>query len=188
MEKQAKSTTFACFFLCNGIFTKNERLTPFFRLLQHHIYIPDYYTFFQIERFQCCKGRFFMETMTKMADSPFHSLIPRLDTIRRVPGRYHRILPLELMKNYQFIVVGATYNTLTVAIMNQQQRPIIESLKKLTGRSIFTVFIDPARMRLLIDRVERCERRKYRKLLGRPYYLHRIQLQGIVWFLLAEKP
>ncbi len=129
-----------------------------------------------------------METMEKMADSSFYGPIPRLDTIRRVPGRYHRILPLELMKNYQFIVVGASRGTLTVAITDQEQRPIIESLKKLTGRSIFTVFIDPARMRLLIDRVERCERIKYRRLLGRPYYLHRIQLQSIVWYLIAEKP
>ena len=128
-----------------------------------------------------------METMTKMADSPLHSLIPRLDTIRRVPSRYHRILPLELMKNYQFIVVGAARGTLTVAISDQQQGLIIEALQKLTGYAIFTVFVDPLRMRQLIDRIERCERRKYRNLLGRPYYLHRIQLQAIVWFLLTEK-
>lgn len=129
-----------------------------------------------------------METMTKIADSPLHSLIPRLDTIRRVPSRYHRILPLELMKNYHFIVVGAAQGTLTVAITGQQQEPIIKALQKLTGYAIFTVFVDPLRMRQLIDRMERCERRKYSKLLGRPYYLHRIQLQAIVWFLLTEKP
>lgn len=121
-----------------------------------------------------------------MADSPFYGPIPRLDTIRRVPGRYHRILPLEVMKDYQFLVVGSAPGTLTVAITNQQQRPIIETLKKLTGQSIFTVLVDPARMRLLIERIERCERRKYRKLLGRPYYLHRIQLQSIIHFLLIE--
>jgi Type II secretion system (T2SS), protein E, N-terminal domain len=125
-----------------------------------------------------------MEMMAKMADSQFHSLIPRLDTIRRVPSRYHRILPLELMKSYQFIVVGAARGTLTVAITNQQQKIIIESLEKLTGYSIFIVFVDQSRMRLLIDRVERCERRKYRKLLGRPYYLHCILLQSIIQFLL----
>jgi len=107
--------------------------------------------------------------------------------MRRVPSRYHRILPLELMKDYQFIVVGVAPGTLTVAITNQQQEFIIDSLKKLTGRSIFTVFVNPARMRLLIDRIERCERRKYRNLLGRPYYLHRIQLQAIIGFLVAGK-
>jgi predicted metalloprotease len=92
------------------------------------------------------------------------------------------------MKSYQFIVVGAAGGILTVAITNQQQRTIIQSLEKLTGYSIFTVFVDQSRMRLLIDRIERCEHRKYRKLLGRPYYLHRIQLQCIVSFLLAEYP
>ena len=120
-----------------------------------------------------------------MADSPFYGRpIPRLDTIRRVPSRYHRILPLELMKNYQFIVVGAARGTLTVAITDQEQRPIIETLQKLTGHAIFPVFVNPTTMRLLIDRIERCERRKYRRLLGRPYYLHRIQLQSIIQFLL----
>ena len=126
--------------------------------------------------------------METIADSPFQGPIPRLDTIRRVPSRYHRILPLELMKNKQFIVVGAAPDTLTVAITSQEQRPVIESLQRLTGRSIFPVFVDPARMRLLLDRVERCERRKRGQLLGRPCYLHRIQLQGIVGFLFAREP
>src|SRR5260370_29778656 len=125
-----------------------------------------------------------MEMMATMADIPLYGPIPRLDTIRRVPSRYHRILPLELMKDYQFIVVGAAGDTLTIAITDQQQRPIIESLKKLTGHAIFPVFVDPVRMRLLIERIERCERRKYHQLLGRPYYLHRIQLQSITRFLL----
>lgn len=124
-----------------------------------------------------------METMTKMSDSPFYGLIPRLDTIRRVPSRFHRILPLELMKNYHFIVVGAERGTLTIAITDQQQRPIIDSLQKLTGYPIFPVFVNPATIHMLIDRVERCERRKYRRLLGRPYYLHRTQLLSIIQFL-----
>lgn len=127
-----------------------------------------------------------METIATMAQGPFYGPIPRLDTIRRVPGRYHRILPLELMKDYQFIVVGAVRGTLTMAIADQKQRPLIESLEKLIGQSIFIVLVDPDRMRLLIDRVERCERRKRRKLLGRPYYLHRIQLQSIIQFLLMQ--
>jgi hypothetical protein len=129
-----------------------------------------------------------METMATMADSPFHGLIPRLDTIRRVPSRYDSILPLELMKNYQFIVIGAAPGSLTVAITNHEQRTIIESLKELTGRSIFPVFVDPARMRLLIERLERCKHRKSRSLLGRPCYLHRIQLQAITWFIFTRSP
>lgn len=129
-----------------------------------------------------------METMTKMADSPFYGLIPRLDTMRRVPDRYHRILPLALMKQYQFIVVGVAPGTLTVALSDQEQRTIIEFLQRLTGRSIFAVYINPVRMRLLIDRIERCERRKSRQLLGRPYYLHRIQLQAIIQLLTRKQP
>ena len=121
-----------------------------------------------------------------MADRPFDGPIPRLDNIRRVPSRYHRILPMELMKDHQFIVVGAARGSLTVAITDLQQQPLVDYLKNLTGYSIFTVLVDPARMHLLIDRVERCERRKYRKLLGRPYYLHRIQLQSIIQYLLME--
>jgi type II secretion system (T2SS) protein E len=128
-----------------------------------------------------------METMAKMAESPFQGLIPRLDTIRRVPSRYHSILPLELMKNYQFVVIGAAHGSLTVAIIDQRQRPILESLQRLTGRSIFFVYVNPARMCLIIDRIERSERRRCRQLLGCPYYLHRIQLQGITWFLFAKK-
>jgi Type II secretion system (T2SS), protein E, N-terminal domain len=124
-----------------------------------------------------------METIAMMADSPFDGLIPRLDTIRRIPGRYHQILPLELMKDHQFIIIGAARGTLTVAITDQEQKPIIEFLEKLTGKSIFIVFVNPSIMRLLIERVERCEQRKHRKLLGRPYYLHRIQLQSIIQFL-----
>lgn len=123
-----------------------------------------------------------METMATMANGPFHGPIPRFDTIRRVPSRYHRIFPLELMKGYQFAVIGAAGNTLTVAI-TEQQRYIIEALKKLTGYTVFPVFVNPARMRLLIERIERCEQRKYHQLRGRLYYLHGIQLQSIIQFL-----
>ena len=114
-----------------------------------------------------------------------NSPIPRLDTVRRVPGRYHHILPLGLMKQYQCIVVGAAKGTLTIAIIDQQQRSIIESLEKLTGYTIFTVLIDPTRMQLLISRIERFEsQRRQKKLLGRPCYLHRIQLQSFILHLL----
>ena len=124
-----------------------------------------------------------METMAKMATGTFYSPIPRFDTIRRVPSRYHRIFPLELMKDYQFTVVGAAGNTLTVAITDQRQKYMLESLKKLSGHAVFPVFVDPARMRLLIERIERCEQRKYHQLHGRPYYLHSTQLQSIIQFL-----
>lgn len=118
--------------------------------------------------------------MAKMANVPFHGPMPRFDTIRRVPSRYHRIFPLALMKHYQFAVVGTTGKTLTIAISDQQPGPVLESLNKLTGRAIFPVLVEPARMRLLIERIERCERRKYYQLRSRPYYLHNVQLQSIM--------
>lgn len=124
-----------------------------------------------------------VETMAKMANAPFHGPIPRFDTIRRIPSRYHRIVPLALMKEYQFAVIGAAGNTLTIAITYQQQRAVIESLNKLTGRTVFPVLVDPARMRLLIERIERCEQRKYYQLRGRPCYLHSAQLQSIIHVL-----
>lgn len=123
-----------------------------------------------------------METMAKMANGPFYGPIPRFDTIRRVPSRYHRIFPLELMKDYQFTVVGAAGNTLTIAISDQQPGPVLESLNKLTGRAVFPVLVEPARLRLLIERIERCEQRKYYQLRSHPYYLHGIQLQSIIQF------
>ncbi len=120
-----------------------------------------------------------------MANSLIDRSIPRLDTVRRVPGRLHQILPLELMKQYQCVVVGAAQGTLTVAIVNQQQQAIIKSLEKLTGYTIFTVLIDPARIRLLISRIERCEwQKRDKKLLGRPCYLHRNELHSILLYLL----
>jgi hypothetical protein len=125
-----------------------------------------------------------VETIAKMANVPFHGPIPRFDTIRRVPSRYHRFFPLALMKEYQFAVIGAAGNTLTVAIAYQQQRAVIESLNKLTGRTVFPVLVEPARMRLLIERIERCEQRKYYQLRGRPCYLHSAQLQSIMYVLL----
>lgn len=124
-----------------------------------------------------------METMAKMANVPFHGPIPRFDTIRRVPSRYQRIFPLTLMKAHQFAVIGAAGNTLTVAITYQQQRAVIESLNKLTGRTVFPVLVEPARMHLLIERIERCEQRKYYQLRGRSCYLRGIQLQSIVHVL-----
>lgn len=120
-----------------------------------------------------------------MVSSLIDGPIPRLDNVRRVPSRYHQILSLELMKQCQCIVVGAAQGVLTVAITDQQQKSIIESLEKLTGYAIFTVLIDSARMRLLISRIERCEwQERKKKLLGRPCYLHRLQLHSIIVYLL----
>lgn len=119
-----------------------------------------------------------------MSNGLFDEPIPRLDTIRRVQTRYQRILPLELMKRYQCIVVGSARGVLTIAITDTGQSPLIASLKHLTGKPIFTVLIEPARMRMMIERIERCQHRKKKKLLGHPSYLHHVQLRAIMLYLL----
>ena len=78
--------------------------------------------------------------------------------------RYRRMLPLTFMKRFQCIVVGSAQGVLTVAITDQQNTSVIESLRSITGRAIFPVLIDPTRMRLLIQRVERYE--QYRQALS----------------------
>jgi len=128
---------------------------------------------------------FIVETMAKMAKGPFHGPIPRFDAIRRVPSCYQRIFPLALMKRYQFAVIGAVGNTLTIVVTDQQLRAAIGSLKKLTDHAVFPVLVEPTCMHLLIERIERCERREYYHLRGYPYYLHQVQLQGIIQALLT---
>src|SRR5205823_2942143 len=124
-----------------------------------------------------------LETIREMANSLECSVIPRYCFLRRVPTRYQRVLPLNLMKHYQCIVVGAAQGTLTVAITGEEQVAVIESIKRLTGRTIFPVLIDPPRMQMLIQRIERCEQRRARKGLGSIYYLHRCQAYAIISFL-----
>ena len=55
------------------------------------------------------------------------------------------------------MVVGSAQGVLTVAITDRQNTSAIESLRKITGQAIFPVLIDPDRMRLLIQRIERYE-------------------------------
>ena len=117
-----------------------------------------------------------------LADGP----IPRLDAVRRVPTRYQYVLPLEVIKRHQCLVLGAARGVLTVAITDTADRPLIHALEKYTGRHIFTVLIEPARMRILIERLERCyTRRNAKRTVGRPYYLHRVQLHAIVQALFS---
>ena len=94
-----------------------------------------------------------MGNMKDSADSVRGNLIPQLYVLRRVPMRYRRMLPLTIMKRFQCIVVGSAQGVLTVAITDQQNTSVIESLRSITGRAIFPVLIDPTRMRLLIQRV-----------------------------------
>src|SRR5437762_14359702 len=83
--------------------------------------------------------------------------IPQLSELRRAPLRYRHILPLTIMKRYQCIVVGAAKGKLTIAITDTQNLEVIESLSRYTGKTIFPVLIDPKRMHLLLQRIERRE-------------------------------
>ena len=101
-----------------------------------------------------------MGNIKDIANSVRGSLIPQLYVLRRVPIRYRRILPLPIMKRFQCIVVGSAQGVLTVAITDRQNTSVIESLREITGQAIFPVLIDPDRMRLLIQRIERCEQNR----------------------------
>lgn len=121
-----------------------------------------------------------------MVDSTRYAIIPRLYILRRVPQQYHRVLPLNIMKRYQCIVVGDAQGVLTVAIANQEALICMESIKKLTSRAVFPVLVDPARISLLIRRIERDERFRARTGLSPFRYLHYFQLRAITLFVLGK--
>jgi Type II secretion system (T2SS), protein E, N-terminal domain len=135
--------------------------------------------------------------MKDIADNVRGSLIPQLFVLRRVPMRYRRILPLTVMKRFQCVVVGSAPGVLTVAITDRQNSIIIESLKKFTGQAIFPVLIDPTRMRLLIQRIERYEQcrsafysmadRNHRKTNYYQYSMLRLQVGSLVILLSNQK-
>jgi hypothetical protein len=115
--------------------------------------------------------------MKDISESINGNPIPQLSVIRRVPMRYRQILPLTIMKRYQCIVVGAAQGVLTVAIADRQNMAVIASLSRYTGKAIFPVLIDPNRMRLLIQRIERGEQ------CGRFYYSKGVQLKEFECYL-----
>jgi hypothetical protein len=97
-------------------------------------------------------------TMKQLAHRRPVRPIPGFRTLRRVPVAYRSLLPLELMKRYQCLVVGAAKGTLTVAITDVQNPGVLELLSRVTGCAIFPVWVHPARMHLLLHRLERYER------------------------------
>ena|SRR5438270_8211677 len=117
---------------------------------------------------------------TKMVNALSDGTPPRLPIIRRVPTRYSSMLPLTLMKQWQCTVVGAARGVLTVAISDSRQVATSASLEIITGQRIFFVLVEPACMRLLISRLERYEHHTCREALGRPFYLHRLQLHAFM--------
>lgn len=81
--------------------------------------------------------------------------IPHLRDIRHVRARYCAMLPLSIMKRYRCVVIGAARGVLTVAVTLPYHPQLVEMLARFTGSLIFPVCIQPARMDLLLRRVER---------------------------------
>jgi len=133
-----------------------------------------------------------MGNMKDIADSVRGNLIPQLYVLRRVPMRYRRTLPLTIMKRFQCIVVGSAQGVLTVAITDRLNTSVIELLRSITGQAIFPVLIDPTRMRLLLQRVERYEqyRQDFSARTKDVYYLHvrrRFPVSSIMMLLAYRK-
>jgi len=99
-----------------------------------------------------------MENWNELTAQVRGSLIPRYSTLRRVPTRYRRMLPLSLMKRHQCLVIGSAPGVLTVAIQDPHNTAGLDALSEFTGLAIFPVLIEPSRMRLLLGRLEQCHR------------------------------
>jgi Type II secretion system (T2SS), protein E, N-terminal domain len=119
--------------------------------------------------------------MKDILESAHIDPIPQLSVIRRVQMRYRQILPLVFMKQYQCIVVGAAPGILTVAVTDRHNMAVIESLSRYNRQAIFPVLIEPKRMRLLIQRIERCEQCR------RIFYSKGKQAKEIECYLYAQR-
>lgn len=124
--------------------------------------------------------------MDEIPHNDYCSLMPRFRTLRRVPISYRHILPLKVMKHYQCLVVGAAPGALTIAITDRQALLVATLLSKVTRRAIFPVLVDPVRMRLLLQRLERYEHARG-NTLGYLSFLHRLQTHSIVTSLIYQQ-
>ncbi len=124
--------------------------------------------------------------MAEIPHNDYCSLMPRFPTLRRVPMCYRHMLPLKVMKHYQCLIVGADRGALTVAIADGQTPLIAAFLSKVTRRAIFPVLVDPVRMRLLLQRLERYEHARG-KAVGYLSSLRRLQAHSIVTALMCQQ-
>ncbi len=108
--------------------------------------------------------------------------VPQFTQVRRVPVRYRQTLTLKVMKRYLCAVLGSAQGVFTVAITDQYDTSLIETLSRIIGHPIFPVLVEPDHMRLLIQRVEYYERRRYRRLKPSSF-LHPHQAHTIVALL-----
>ena len=104
--------------------------------------------------------------------------IPQLRDIRHVRARYCGMLPLSIMKQYRCAVIGSARGVLTVAVTFPYHPQLGEILTRFTGYAIFPVCVQPARMDLLLRRVERWQlaqrRGKWRLFQQAPAPIHSI--------------
>lgn len=120
--------------------------------------------------------------MNDMARGISGDPIPRFMHVRRVPTQYRHALTLKVMKLHLCAVLGSAPGILTVAITDGYNIPLIETLGLLTGRTIFPVLVEPHRMKLLVQRVEFYERRRYSRIKPSSF-LHPRQTQVLVSLL-----
>lgn len=109
--------------------------------------------------------------------------VPRLFDVRRVPARYHQVLPLSIVKRYRCVVLGASRNALTVGVIECDNTALLDFLQILTGTTVFPVLVDPKLMHLLIKRLERYQHFHYHSYQA--YYA--LQLPSQVRLLLRFK-
>ena len=112
-------------------------------------------------------------------------MIPKLWTLRRIPGRYRYLLPVAVMKRHQCVIVGGEGSILTVAITSPKDTSIFQAISVLTGCTIFPVLVDPVRMRLLIRRIERLEYAYYASMNSLAFY-YALQQRSLLLFLIAR--
>ncbi len=170
------------------VFTSMAIPTPYIRILVHLVYTVARYTSFRhlfkmhSVGIACNMRTACIMKMQATAASGHGDLIPQYSDLRRLPMCYQHILPLEVMKRYHCAVVGSAQGVLTVAIPNQRDTSLIETLTKLTGRPIFPVWVRPARMRLLIQRMECWEQRR-NEMLRVPHFLSLFQIHTLALVL-----
>ena len=88
---------------------------------------------------------------------------------------------MQVMRQCRCIVVGSGRGVLTVAFDERPGVRVVHGLRNLTGQTIFPVLIRPARMNLLLQRIEfwhSCHASR-----NHQYYLHRYPIHALLQLL-----
>lgn len=100
-----------------------------------------------------------MGTLKEMAYLVRRGPLPRLPSLKYVPVRYRRWLPLSVAKRYQCLVIGAAQGVATVALARPGDAAFYTLLEEITTCTVFPVLVPPSSLRLAIKRLERDQRR-----------------------------